>query len=213
MIVALTDCSGYADLVAVLKAWVSCPSTVDLDLWGLVSIVWIGRFAKLLQFGAGLFIIVDIIGESRLQAFATSIREGIPSEHREEAEALAPHIIRNTLIGLVLYIVVSTGVTLLAAWLFGIAWWLPLVFFFFVPVFLVVVGLGASVVVASDPGGMMALIESTIQFIISITVFIPVFYSALFESVATLVGSAPTWTKALALLVLTVGFLLDVLAT
>jgi hypothetical protein len=53
--------------------WGSGESLANLHLWGL-RIVWWGRIGKLLEFAAGLVLLIDIVGPKRLKAFGQWLR-------------------------------------------------------------------------------------------------------------------------------------------
>lgn len=56
--------------------WWEGKSTLGHDLFGVVSMVWVGRIGKILSFAGGLTLLLDIIGAERLRRLAPVIRKG-----------------------------------------------------------------------------------------------------------------------------------------
>ncbi|WP_436762859.1 hypothetical protein [Streptosporangium sp. V21-05] len=56
--------------------WWEGKSTLGHDLFGVMSMVWVGRVGKILSFAGGLTLLLDIIGAERLQRLAPIIKNG-----------------------------------------------------------------------------------------------------------------------------------------
>ena len=52
-------------------------SKVDgMALWGVVPVLWVGRFGKVLAFGASIVAVIDIIGSDQISQWAARARRG-----------------------------------------------------------------------------------------------------------------------------------------
>ena len=86
------------------EAWSMWWSSHKLDsfsMWGL-PILWWGRIGKLMQYGGGLIIILDLIGPKRLESAVVAIGRS--------SRTVAGHSLK--------YPIVPMGLTFAASWLF-----------------------------------------------------------------------------------------------
>ena len=210
MAVTLVSCTGNAGLIEVLEAWIYCPSTLDLNLWGQVNMVWVGRFAKVIQFASALFVILDIIGAPRLREAASSIRQ----RARENLDALGTrsisfweillfkpvsHIPWPRTVAWVAFAAIC--LSLLVAWLMGATWWL-------LALLAVLTFLSLVLVMYTSNPLMFIVVGSLFEVVLSELVLM-----GLLQLFALVVEKAPAWSKVLSLFVLFSGFLIDLLAT
>lgn len=56
--------------------WWEGKSTLGHDLFGVMSMVWVGRIGKILSFAGGLTLLLDIVGAERLQRLAPIVKNG-----------------------------------------------------------------------------------------------------------------------------------------
>ncbi|MBF9131908.1 hypothetical protein I0C86_23515 [Plantactinospora sp. S1510] len=94
--------------------WAGGASVSSMPLWGL-TVIWWARIGKLLQFAAGLTVVLDLIGPQRLRAFGQSCssaiqqsaaRIGQVSQQQGASGAIVPFVMFSAL--------ASTGVGLMA---------------------------------------------------------------------------------------------------
>jgi hypothetical protein len=75
----VANCVGVP--VSILDAWRHWLAGDKIDenklVWGL-RLLWWGRVGKLMQFGAALAIVVEIVGPKRLRDWGNSLRSAVP---------------------------------------------------------------------------------------------------------------------------------------
>ncbi|GAA1265771.1 hypothetical protein GCM10009677_17360 [Sphaerisporangium rubeum] len=57
------------------EIWLSGRSTLGHDLFGVISMVWVGRIGKIVSFLGGLTILIDIVGVENLGKYVPAIRK------------------------------------------------------------------------------------------------------------------------------------------
>jgi len=87
------------------QAWFSGEQVAGADLWGLPLLVW-ARTGKVLQFLAGMTVVLDLIGPDPLRAFGRRLQK-VPWSRgfTGPAEVLAVVVLTVSLLGYVVFIV------------------------------------------------------------------------------------------------------------
>ncbi|MEU5695443.1 hypothetical protein [Actinosynnema sp. NPDC020468] len=85
--------------------WLSGEKVDDARLWGLPMLVW-GRTGKLLQFAAGLTVVLDLVGPERLREFGNRLR---PPSWRRLADRLDEPVMTGVTLFLAGYLLLLVG--------------------------------------------------------------------------------------------------------
>jgi hypothetical protein len=207
------NCGDGVGLLEAWRVWFSGDSTEHLMVCGS-SLLWWGRIGKVIEFVSGLYIVAEIVGENRIKAFGCSIkslRNVVPFSR------IADSVRKRLIFGAVVAAILLTILVAFGYCFFGFGWsgcW---------RVYHCTPGEGPTPPDCSleeqrdiQSIGIRILIGSAspiavvllIAFIIG--VIIPDF---ILRPLAWILHKDLSWTKAMSLLLLAVGFHFDLLAS